>query len=191
MRNLQRSSLLDYSSNGSVSIHILNDVSLILATVFLCTQQSLWFYWKQLFYGQFEALPFFHWNPKSELILLMNIDRNWQRHSFCVMMCNVWCWSWALKTHRRLKTFFCLFKRFECKLRCWKIKRLVLARIWCFFPNLSRLLLRREINKFRYSNKNSLYSFYRILCTCVFTEKKEYYKTMRKLCAFRRYPENN
>lgn len=119
MHNLQRSSLLDYSSNGSVSIHIFNDVSLILATAFLCTQQSLWFYWKQLFYGQFEALPIFHWNPKSELILLMNIGRNWQRHSFCVMS-DVDLELWKLIAG--LKLFFCLFKRFECKLRSWKIK---------------------------------------------------------------------
>lgn len=163
MHNLQRSSLLDYSSNGSVSIHIFNDVSLILATAFLCTQQSLWFYWKQLFYGQFEALPIFHWNPKSELILLMNIGRNWQRHSFCVIMCNVWCWSWALKTHRGPKTIFLSFQEIWVQTEVLKNKTylLVVATFWCFFRiwvacYWERKLINPHLSQF-YSNKNWLY----------------------------------
>lgn len=88
-------------------------------------------------------------------------------------LCNVWCWSWALKTHRGPKSIFLSFQEIWVQTEVLKNKtylRLVVATFWCFFPNLSRLLLRREINKSRYSNKNWLYSFYRILC--VFTEKK-------------------
>lgn len=51
-------------------------------------------------------------------------------------LCNVWCWSWALKTHRGPKTIFLSFQEIWVQTEVLKNKtylRLVVATFWCFF----------------------------------------------------------